>query len=59
MDSKMKTGFDSGNGEPLQISWKRRIRNNFNSFIPKILGFSQQNRILHNMVIPLFIWKSD
>jgi len=34
-------GCDSGNGEPLQVSWNRKFRNNLCVFIPKSMGFSQ------------------
>jgi hypothetical protein len=34
-------GCDSGNGEPLQVSWNRQFRNNLCVFIPKSMGFSQ------------------
>jgi hypothetical protein len=34
-------GCDSGNGEPLQVSWNRQFRNNLCVFIPKSKGFSQ------------------
>ena len=33
--------FDSGNGEPLQVNWNRRIRIRLYAFIPKSMGFSQ------------------
>jgi len=36
-----ETGFDSVNGEPLQVGWNRRIRNSLYAFIPKSMGFSQ------------------
>jgi hypothetical protein len=36
-----KIGCDSGNGEPLQVSWNRQFRNNLCVFIPKSMGFSQ------------------
>ena len=36
-----QTGFDYVNKEPLQASWKRRIRNRLHAFIPKPMGFSQ------------------
>ncbi|CAB1060152.1 hypothetical protein D1BOALGB6SA_4917 [Olavius sp. associated proteobacterium Delta 1] len=36
---RCEIGFNSANGEPIQVSWKR-IRNSY-SFIPKSMGFSQ------------------
>jgi len=36
-------GFDSVNGEPLQISWNRKFRSRLHGCISKSMGFSQAN----------------
>jgi hypothetical protein len=36
-----EAGFDSGNGEPLQVRWNRKIKTILNEFIPISMGFSQ------------------
>jgi hypothetical protein len=41
LKSQVRTGIDSGNGEPFQVMWNRRIRNSFCGFIPKLMDFSQ------------------
>jgi len=33
--------FYSENGEPLQVSWNRKIRDSSDMFIPKSMGFGQ------------------
>jgi hypothetical protein len=36
-----KTGFDSVNGEPLQVRWNWKIRIILNAYIPISMEFSQ------------------
>ena len=38
---RLDIGIDSGNVERLQISWNRRVRDNFYAFITELMGFSQ------------------
>jgi hypothetical protein len=38
---QMRTGFDSKVGEPLEVSWNRKFRNDLYAFIPKLMGISQ------------------
>jgi hypothetical protein len=40
--NQMGTGFDSENGEPLQVRWNWRFRNNLYASIPKSMGFFNQ-----------------
>jgi len=40
---RWETRFDSVYGEPLQVSWNRRIRNSLYACIPKLVGLSQSN----------------
>ena len=37
----MRTGFDSVDGEPLQVRWNRKIKNNLYAFIPSFMDFGQ------------------
>ena len=48
---RWEIGFDSGNEEPLQISWNRKIRNSLYAFITKSKGFSQSNWWFRQLVI--------
>ena len=44
-------GFDSENGEPLQISWNRSINNRLNAPISKSMGFVNRNQGFWRLVI--------
>jgi hypothetical protein len=45
------TGFDSGNGEPLQVRWNWKFRNNLYASIPKSMGFFNQKFRILELVI--------
>jgi hypothetical protein len=49
--NKKKTRFDSIVGEPLQVSWNRRIRDWLDAFISKSMGFFNQNSGFWKLVI--------
>jgi hypothetical protein len=48
---KKETRFDSIVGEPLQVSWNRRIRDWLGVFISKSIGFFNQNSGFWKLVI--------
>jgi len=40
---RWEINWDSGNWEPLQISWNRKFRSKLHGCISKSMGFSQAN----------------
>jgi hypothetical protein len=43
LKNKVRTEIDSGNGEPLQVKWNGKFKNDLYASIPKSIGFFNQN----------------